>query len=621
MVLGQRNREMVKVKAVIVACFFLSCAFPIGAQRTRTATLTNDSTQLIRLVETYFDERLQLFPLEATAMGDTHYNDQLPDSLSKAHRVRVRALYTKYLTRLKNIRPQYLNPQDRITYETFKYEMETKLLGLQFPDLLPITQIDGLQLGFAQLGGGTSIQPFKTVKDYDNFLKRIGGFIAWTNSAITNTRKGLRTGIVQPRVLMERVLSQCDELLTKDVQQSVFYQPIKNMPANFSAADKMRLAAAYNEAIRNRILPTYKKLHDFIETEYLPKSRSTAGLSAVPTGRKRYNYLVKYWTTTDLTADAIHQIGLGEVNHISAEMERIKLEVGFKGDLISFFQFLRTDPRFRPFNTAAEVLDAYRQIETRVQTNLPKYFGILPKSKFEVRETEKFRERSATEEYKEPSSDGSRPGIFYVPISEPKEYSLLNMECTFLHEAIPGHHFQVSIQQENKSLPRFRKYLWYGAFGEGWALYTESLGKELGIYSDPYQYFGMLNADMHRALRLVIDTGIHSKGWTREQAIKFSMEHEAMSEEYIVTEIERYMADPGQALSYKIGQMKILELRHQAERVLGEKFDIRAFHDETLRDGVLPLNLYEFKMNQWLVQQQQKSSVRFNSPAVDQRKD
>ena len=367
------------------------------------------------------------------------------------------------------------------------------------------------------------------------------------------------------------------------------------------------MTSAYSKAISERINPAYRKLHDFIRTEYLPKCRVTAGLYAVPTGKERYAYLVRHWTTTDLTPDEIHQIGLSEVRRIRAEMEKVKTQVGFKGDLPAFFDYVRTDAKFHPFKTEEEVLEAYRAVEKRLQANLPKFFGVVPKSKFEVRATEKFRAAGASEEYKQSAPDGSRPGIFFVPVPDASKYNNTRMESLFLHEAIPGHHFQVSLQQEQEALPEFRKYLYYGAYGEGWALYTESLGKELGIYTDPYQYFGMLTQEMHRAIRLVVDTGMHAKGWSREQAIKFSMENEGLSEARITAEVERYMAIPGQALSYKIGQLKILELRRKAEQTLGRKFDIRAFHDEILKDGVLPLDVLESKMNEWIVRQRQKN--------------
>ncbi|MDQ4140591.1 MAG: DUF885 domain-containing protein, partial [Bacteroidota bacterium] len=360
---------------------------------------------------------------------------------------------------------------------------------------------------------------------------------------------------------------------------------------------------AYTQAIKEKVVPTYKKLHDFMEQEYLPKSRTTSGINAVPNGDKYYNYLVRYWTTTDKTPDEIFNTGQQEVKRIRAEMEKVKEQVGFKGDLPAFFKFVQTDVRFKPFKADQEVLNAYQDIEKRMQPQLKQLFGRVPKSKFEVRQTEEFREASASAEYNPPAPDGSRPGVFYVPVLNPKDYNRTEMESLFLHEAIPGHHYQISLQYENEDLPKFRRFGWYGANGEGWALYTESLGKELGLYTDPYQYFGRLGNEMHRAIRLVVDAGMHSKGWTREQAIQFSKENEAADEQSIVAEIERYMAIPGQALSYKTGELKIRELRNRYQQQLGSKFSISNFHDEILRDGVMPLQVLETKMNAWAAEQ------------------
>jgi uncharacterized protein (DUF885 family) len=339
---------------------------------------------------------------------------------------------------------------------------------------------------------------------------------------------------------------------------------------------------------------------DFFEKEYLPKGRATSGISDIPGGSERYKHLIKYWTTTDMTADQIFDLGQREVARIRSEMEKVKAQVGFKGDLKAFFDFVRTDKQFTPFKKPEEVTAWYASLETTMQPQLNKMFDLTPKSKFEVRRTEAFREASASAEYSQGTPDGSRPGIFYVPVPDATKHNVVGGEALFLHEAIPGHHYQVSLQQENTALPTFRRFLWYGAYGEGWALYTESLGKELGLYTDPYQYFGMLSSEMHRAIRLVVDVGMHTKGWTREQAIQFSMDNESDTEESITAEIERYMAIPGQALSYKIGQLKILELRSRAEKALGAKFDLRAFHNQVLDAGCLPLAVLEQKIDRWI---------------------
>ena len=611
---------MKKIMMILMIAAFSTIVFGqtkmFDAEKTKSQQV--ETRRLNKMFEDYYEEHLRLFPLTATAIADARYNDQFPNLISNEHRARQRALYVKYQKALTQFKRQQLNAQDKLSYDIFKREMEMRLEGLAFVDfmdidaeivdhLMPINQFWGLSITFAQLGAGSGYQPFKTVKDYENFLGRTNGFGVYVDTSIANMRQGIAAGVTQPKILMERTLTQLQALIVKDPKDSIFNQPITNIPADFSAADKARLTAAYSKAISEQINPAYRKLHDFIQTEYLPKCRTTAGLSAVPTGTERYAYLVKHWTTTNLTPEQIHQTGLSEVRRIRSEMQKVKTESGFKGDLSAFFDYVRTDPKFHPFKTEEEVLEAYRAVETRLQANLPKYFGVVPKSKFEVRATEKFRAAGASEEYKLPASDGSRPGIFYVPVPDARKYNNTRMESLFLHEAIPGHHFQVSLQQEQEALPKFRKYLYYGAYGEGWALYTESLGEELGIYTDPYQYFGMLTQEMHRAIRLVVDTGMHAKGWSREQAIKFSLENEGLSEARITAEVERYMAIPGQALSYKIGQLKILELRRKAEQTLGRKFDIRAFHDEVLKDGVLPLDILDSKMNEWIIKQQQKN--------------
>jgi uncharacterized protein (DUF885 family) len=400
------------------------------------------------------------------------------------------------------------------------------------------------------------------------------------------------------------MLPQMQAMIVKNAKESVFYTPIKNIPDSISTTDKTKITAAYEKAITEEITPTYKKLYDFIKDEYIPKCKITAGISDSPNGKEYYAYQAKFWTTTSLTPNEIFEIGQKEVARLRSEMEKVKDQVNFKGDLKSFFHFIHTDKQFMPFKTDTEVLNAYRAVQARMEPQLKKLFNLVPKAKFEIRRTEKFREASASAEYNQSAPDGSRPGVFYVPVPDAKKSNTVGMEDLFLHEAIPGHHYQTAIQQENEELPKFRRFGWYGAYGEGWALYTESLGKELGLYTDPYQYFGSLSEEMHRAIRLVVDVGMHMKGWTREQAIKFSLENEAESEADITGEIERYMAIPGQALGYKIGQMKIIEIRKRAEETLGSKFSIQKFHDEVLIDGCLPLDVFENKMNEWIKAQQ-----------------
>jgi uncharacterized protein (DUF885 family) len=341
-------------------------------------------------------------------------------------------------------------------------------------------------------------------------------------------------------------------------------------------------------------------MSDFLKNEYLPACRNESGISAIPNGKAYYDYLINYHTTTNMTSNEIFEVGKKEVERISQEMEKVKEQVGFKGSLKDFFDELRIKKELTPYKKPEEVIEHFHAIHDKMKPNLEKLFNQVPKTPFEIRRTEAFREASASAEYMQGSIDGTRPGIFYVPIPNVTKYNTLSDEDLFLHEAIPGHHYQISLQQENTSLPAFRKLLGYSAYTEGWALYTESLGKELGLYTDPYQYFGMLSAEMHRSIRLVVDAGMHTHGWTREQAIEYSLQHEAETEEGIIAEIERYMAIPGQALSYKIGQLKIIELRRKAESTLGPKFKIAVFHDQILNSGNVPLKVLEDKIDKWI---------------------
>ena len=558
-------------------------------------------------LETYYEERLSLFPFEATQQGDNRYNNLLLNDISLMHRATLKDFFSKYQQELNQYQRNTLTAQEQISHDVFKHEMEINLNGLTFNDhYMPVQQFWGLALTLPQIGSGQSYQPFKTVNDYENFLGRIEGFTVWIDTAIVNMRKGLAGGYTFPKILMERVLPQAQDMIVVDAKQSIFWQPILNMPDSISASEKVRLTGAYSKAIMEKIVPSYRKLHDFLRDEYIPKTRTTYGISDIPGGKEQYQHLIKFWTTTNLTPDEIYNTGISEVARITKGMEEIKEAVGFKGDLKAFFAYVNQDKKFMPYKTPQEVIEGFNAIKIQMEPQLKQLFNMVPKTPFQVRQTEAFRAASASAEYNQGSKDGSRPGIFYVPILDAKTFNYTGMETLFLHEAIPGHHYQISLQQENEELPRFRRFLWYGAYGEGWALYTESLGKELGLYKDPYQYFGNLGDEMHRAIRLVVDVGLHSKGWTREQAIQYMLDNEAISEQSAVAEIERYMAIPGQALSYKIGQLKIIELRKTASEKLGDKFNIALFHDEVLKYGCLPLSVLESAINSWIISQKEK---------------
>ncbi|MFE3867475.1 DUF885 domain-containing protein [Flavobacterium sp. LS2P90] len=553
------------------------------------------------LTKNYFDDKNVLDPLSATQNGQNEYNDQLQFDMTDDYRKSQAAFFDKYEKVLQTVDETKLSEEEKNSYEIIKWEVEIgKNLLKQPTNLMPIHQFWGTHLTMGQFAGGTSAQPFKTEKDYTNFLKRMDKYSVWIDSAMVYMKKGIKQGIVIPKALTVKLIPQFAEMATPKIEDNLFYSAIKLMPATFSDAVKKELTTKYTAIINDKLIPQHKKMAEFLKNEYLPSSRTTSGIGSFPFGKELYSTYVKQWTTTEMTPSAIHELGLKEVARIHAEMEKVKTQVGFNGTLLAFFEEVRNKKELKPFKKPEEVIVNFQSIYTRIKPNVDKLFSLQPKTKFEIRRTEAFREKTASAEYMQGTADGSRPGIFYVPIPDVVNYNLYGDEDLFLHEAIPGHHFQISLQQENNSLPDFRKFNWFGAYGEGWALYTESLGKELGLYQDPYQYFGMLGNEMHRAVRLVVDTGLHSKGWTREQAIKYSLENEAESEASIIPEIERYMAIPGQALSYKIGQLKIMELRKKAQDKMGTKFDIKKFHEKVLESGVMPLALLEKKINAWI---------------------
>ncbi len=553
------------------------------------------------ITDAYFNDKNALNPLDATQNGQSEYNDKLVFEMTDSYRKKQAAFYDTYENQLANIDTTSLSSEEKNSYDIIKWEIAVGKDLLQYDtNLMPIHQFWGTNLTLGQFAGGTSAQPFKTEKDYKNFLKRMDLFSVWMDSAMVYMKKGINKGVVLPKALTIKIIPQFESMVTPNVEDNLFYSSIKLLPKEFTEAQKNNIKKEYTAVIKEKLEPQFKKMAAFLKNEYLPASRATSGIGSLPNGAALYSVYVKQWTTTDKTADEIHQLGLNEVARIKAEMEKVKEQVGFKGTINEFFEHVRTKPELMSFKKPEEVIANFERIYQTIKPNVDKLFSLQPKSPFEIKRTEAFREKTASAEYNQGSADGKRPGVFYVPIPDVAAYNCYGDEDLFLHEAIPGHHFQISLQQENKELPDFRKYNWFGAYGEGWALYTESLGKELGLYKDPYQYFGMLGNEMHRAVRLVVDTGMHSKGWTREQAIKFSLDNEAESEASIIAEIERYMAIPGQALSYKMGQLKILELRKKAQDKMKDKFDIKVFHQKVLESGVLPLALLEKNINYWI---------------------
>lgn len=569
---------------------------------------------LEQLFENYYQRKLKFNPIEATKAGEYQYNDEVANYISEPYKKELLGFYTKFLQEADKYEPASLSPSDRLSLEVLKWECAIKSEGLQnqiatisspmydLPsfELMPINQMSSLHLYFSQLAGGGSVQPFKTVEDYDNWLHRVDDFLTFIDTVIVNMKDGIARDIVLPKVIIQRTIDQLDPFINTAVEDHVFFAPVQNMPESFSKAERQRLGDAFREMISGRLIPKYRVLQDFLKDPYLPAGRESSGIGTLPHGRKTYDYLIRLHTTTNMTADEIFTLGQSEVKRIAREMETVKKKIGFEGDLKEFFNHVRNDKLQMPFTEPQEVIDNFNVIHAKMKGRLSQLFELEPKAGFEVKRTEAFREASASAEYVPGSKDGSRPGTFYVPIPDVTRYNKFADEALFLHEAIPGHHYQLSLQQENEDLPAFLHAEGMGVFVEGWALYAESLGKELGLYDDPYQYFGMLSMEMHRAIRLVVDVGLHAKGWTREQAIQFSLENEAESESSITAEIERYMIMPGQALSYKIGQLKIRELRTRAEETLGEDFDIRAFHTQVLNSGSLPLMLLEEKINGWI---------------------
>ncbi len=588
---------------LLVLCFVFSCKDEAKTTVTDTSTTKNEA--FMTLLDDYYEEGLKLNPLSATFAGDNRYNDQLPNTLSDEHIANTKAYFNKFKGLLNDLDDSNFTENEKMTKAILEWECDINLEGFNYrQDLRPIDQMWSPHLMIGQLASGASAQPFNTVEDYNNWLKRLDGYTEWLHSAKSKMQEGIKSGHVLPKSLILKVIPQLRDGAIEDLDKHLFYTPIKNMPDTFSDEDKRTLTQAYAIKLKSKIIPAYRDLDNFMSTEYMKAGRASSGIDALPDGKAYYNYMIKLFTTTNMTADKIHQLGLSEVARIRSEMEKVKEQVGFKGDLKAFFDDVRTNKKLMPYKEPQEVIDNFNSIHERMKPQIEKLFGNKPKTAFEVRRTEAFREKSASAEYNPGSKDGTRPGIFYTPIPDATTYNTHQDESLFLHEAIPGHHYQVSLTQESDELPEFRKTLWYSGYGEGWALYSESLGKELGLYTDPYQYFGTLAAEMHRAVRLVVDTGMHSKGWTREQAIDYSLDNESESEAGIISEIERYMAMPGQALSYKIGQLKIRELRTKAEKTLGDKFDIREFHDQVLETGCVPLALLENKIDTWILRTQ-----------------
>jgi uncharacterized protein (DUF885 family) len=567
--------------------------------------------ELNQLYHEYDEEMLVLNPINATFRGDHRFNDTFGpyDWLSDEYAEASYDLNKRYLARLQGYDPESLTGQDRLNYEIFQFDrrnaIERREQGYNdYENLTPVSQFFSVATILPMLGSGSVGQPFETPQHYDDWIKRSSAFVGNADLSITKMREGVELGVVQPRVLMEKTLPQLQAQMVESPEQSAFYGPIARMPESFSDEDRERLTAAYEDHIMNTLVPAYAKLHDYIANEYMQHTRETVGQADSPGGKDYYAFRVRESTTTNYTPEEIHEIGKREAERIYAEMEGVRDEVGFEGTMAEFFEFLRNDPQFH-FETEEEILQAYDDLRNDIDPKLPKLFGKLAEAPYIIKAVEPFRAESmAAAQYFPGTPDGSRPGIFYVNTYDLPARPKWFMEALSIHEANPGHHFQISVAQEVEDLPAFRRFGGYTAYNEGWGLYAESLGKELGMYTDPLQYFGSLFGDIWRANRLVVDTGMHALGWSREEAIEYMAANSPITDTDVVAEVERYIAMPSQALAYKIGQLKIRELRNKAEEALGDKFDVRAYHDLVLTNGALPLFVLEAEVDRWIAQQQ-----------------
>ncbi|MFC7346449.1 DUF885 domain-containing protein [Chryseobacterium zhengzhouense] len=575
----------------------------VSCKKTDSPLTKVTPTNIDSIAANYYEQYLKLYPLEATSQGDLRYNDQLPINIDKDFISGEIAFYNSVQKQLENVDYKNLSDEDKVVYDVLDYTLKDKIEAYAYhPEYIPFSQFTGLPLNFPLYGSGQGSQPFNTEKDYEDWLKRMEKFPEWMTAATENFREGINNKMVLPRKLVIKMIPQmrAEEITSSDFEKNIFAGPIKTFPKDFSKEQKEKFTKLYQESIAKNIIPAYTKMGDFLEKEYLPKSRETDGYNALPNGSSIYKFYAKSWTTTNKTPDEINKIGLQQVAMLRSEMEKVKQQVGFSGTLEQFINSVKSDPKAMPYKTSKEVLDGFNGILAKITPKLKTMFSVTPKTKFEIRQTEKFREVSASAEYIQGTPDGKRPGIFYMPIPDPAKFNVTSgMESLFLHEAIPGHHYQVSLQQENTKLPKFMRFGWFGAYGEGWAHYCETLGPEFGLYTDPYQKMGYLSDQMLRAVRLVVDTGIHSGKMSREEAIAYFLSNIAYDEAGATAEVERYMAMPGQALGYKIGSLRIRELREKYQKDLGKKFSLASFHDEILSQGCLPLDVLNRKMELW----------------------
>lgn len=559
------------------------------------------AAQLNRIYDEYWDASMRLNPLQATFQGDARHNDQLPNILSAAYRQQSHDFTVEWLGKVEKIGTDGLTGQDLLSYEIFVRDARMSLAAEKYPSwMLPVSQYYNLGSIMAILGSGSGAQPFNTVADYDSWSKRSLGIAPLFDQAVANMRDGMKAGVVQPRDLMEKVLPQLDAVIKPTAEESIFWAPVRNMPEDFPEADKARITAEYKRMIEYRIMPAYRALRGFIATEYLPATRTSDGLGALPNGQAWYTQNIVQSTAATLDAKQIHAVAEQRGASLQAQITATLKDNKIRGSQQKVLRNMRTDRSFQYANSEA-LLTRYKQLQAQVGSRLPALLGTLPKAPLEVRAVEPERAASASAvAYQPPLPDGMRPGILYVNTANLPTRRRWSAPMQFLHEGIPGHHVQLGLQQELDKLPRFRRLGGDIAFIEGWGLYAESLGEQLGVYQDPYERIGYLQAALTRAARMAADTGVHAQGWSKRQAVDYLVKTADMPTEDATAEVERFMALPGQTLPNGLGELKMVELRERAKAALGPRFDLRRFHEEILRDGSMPLDILDAKMTRWI---------------------
>jgi uncharacterized protein (DUF885 family) len=582
---------------------FLYAACFVGVSAA-AAEILSPAAQLAALAERYYEAQARFDPLySATLQGDNRFDDQLPIDIAPGERRARFAMYRDVQHQLARIPRGRLSASDALTLDLLAYELKTRLGFERYPDhLLPLQQLGAVPIQLATFASGQAEQPLQTVAQHEAYLKRIARLPAWIDQAIVNMREGMRRGIVQPRSVMLLVQPQLRDMGSEREEENPFLAPVRNLPASFGDADRQRLSEAYRQEVRGRIAPAMRRLALFVEREYLPACRDTVGWGALPEGTGWYRQWVRSQTTTELSPDQIHAMGLQEVARIQKELEKVAPKLGYDGDPHRLLGWVSGNPKFLPFRSQDEILAAYVRINDRVKSKLGQLFVRAPKATLDIRPEPELTRATASDHYSLPAEDGSRPGVFWAVINDPAAYDATTMTALFLHEGQPGHHFQMAMQQE-MDLPKFRKRAWINAYGEGWALYAESLGAEMGLYEDPAAYVGELRLEIFRAARLVVDTGIHAKGWSRTQAIAYLVDTAGFTEKQAANQIDRYTAWPAQALGYKLGALKIQALRERAKQRLGDRFDLAAFHDTVLGEGPLPLAVLDAHVDRWIARE------------------